>query len=136
MDIIPANPSHLIDFVSRDNEAIWKDHYENSELTFVAVSEGEILAVAGFIECFPGCYSIWASFSDMARGNSVSLVKKMEEVLPKIVDKLKIFRLQAYVLADNHEYNKFIRLFGFELEGRIRKATPLKEDMFLYSRIW
>ena len=97
--------------------------------------EGEVAACAGLVFVTDGIYSLWAIVGDNARGHGGETVSFTGVDWRQLSHILDIHRIQATARADSPEYNRYLQLFGFELEGTARMATPDKDDLNMYGRV-
>lgn len=91
------------------------------------------------------CVVLLTNFS--RRNVDVNIAIESDKVRPKatiemfnrvfglIFDKLKVVRATGLVSVANLQSQKATPKFGFKLEGRMRKALPNDEDIFIYGML-
>ena len=97
--------------------------------------DGNALMCFGISNPEHGISTLWSYISDDARGHGLQIVKFARPRIAAAMKALELRRLQAIVRADKPEYERFIKLFGFEFEGRIRRVTTDNKDVLMFSRI-
>lgn len=136
MDVRLTIPGDSHNINTRKDEDFAQYSIQNSEVSITGVINGKVVAMGGFCHCYPGCDHLWAIISDDLRGHGCFAVRGFKRAIENVAKNRELFRLQSYVDPKKHEYRRFIELLGFEVEGFIRKGTPLKENRLLYARIW
>ena len=94
-----------------------------------------VIGSCGIKTDIDGVGTIWAFFSEEARGEGRKILRFMWQRLDEAFRDVGYYRLQACVSVDRPEYAKFIEMIGFQAEGLMRNATPDKRSVWLYSRV-
>jgi len=133
--LYPYVQGDVYDIEVREGDDINDGIQENAGPSWTLKDEGEVLACFGICNIYGGVGTAWAFVSDKARHHGASLPKAMIAKLKECFDVMKFHRLQTVVRIDSKEYQRFVELIGFQREGLLRKATPSKQDVFLYSMV-
>jgi len=118
----------------RAGDALGGNLADNDELAWTMMEGDEVLACGGIFTIEKGIGFLWAYISDEAKGHGRSLIMHSRRMVAGAV-KNGCFRVQAVVRADKPEYERFIELVGLSKEGLMRKATPERNDLFMYAKI-
>ncbi len=97
--------------------------------------DGRPIACGGIVHIGGGVGVVWVQATDEVRGHGLKLCKFARKAVHVAFARMKFHRIQATVRTDRPEYCRWAELMGFEREGLMRKATPSKEDVFLYARV-
>jgi len=95
----------------------------------------KVLACAGVTIYWEGMGEVWLCTSKYWEDYKKEAVIWTRWVLDFLQDENKLRRIQADVVADNAEANRYIRHFGFHLEALMRNYDVLGRDCIRYSRI-
>ena len=133
--LYPYVQGDLYEIDMRAGDDIGDEVREHPGPSWTLKDEGEVLACFGICNIYGGVGTAWAFVSDKARHHGASLPKAMIAKLKECFDVMKFHRLQTVVRPDMKEYLRFVELIGFEREGLMRKATPRKQDVLLYSMV-
>ena len=95
--------------------------------------DGEIAAVGGVIPLYKGVGTLWSYVSDRMRGHGVELVRFLRREIPIVMKNLGLHRLHVTVQCHLDEYVQFSRLLGFEIESRMKAASPDGRDMYMMA---
>lgn len=100
--------------------------------------DGDIVAVGGVIDFWPGVGEVWLMLTKQAKKHDIfglialtAIEKKMNELIAAH----KLRRAEAQARVDFPEAIKMIKAFGFEYEGTRREYTPDGVDMNFYSKL-
>jgi RimJ/RimL family protein N-acetyltransferase len=96
---------------------------------------GRVLACLGVVEEAPRIAALWMMASEQARGHGLKMRKFGNMLLDMLFFDLGYHRVQVIVRVDRPEYQRWAEMFGFEKEGRMRKALPNGDDVLLYARV-
>lgn len=114
----------------------WAEIAERRELSVTCETEtGEILCCFGLNILWDGVGEIWAAFTNKVVDYQKEITIHTAMILDSIQESFHLVRLQAHVLADVPESNRFLKHYGFQLEGRMKKYNPYGLDENLYARI-
>lgn len=96
---------------------------------------GRPIGCGGFFTISEGVGMVWVILSDEVRGHGKKLCQFARDATQIAFEEMGWHRIQSAVRCDKPEYQRWAELMGFEKEGRLRKATPDKVDLFLYARV-
>lgn len=114
----------------------WAEIADGKELSITCETEGgEIICCFGVNILWDGVGEIWAAFTNKVSEYRKEIVINAGMVIDEIQKKFSLVRLQAHCLADVPESNRFLKHYGFQLEGRMKKYNPYGLDENLYARI-
>jgi hypothetical protein len=97
---------------------------------FTAESQGEIVAVAGLIEQWPGCMRAYAFLGEHAGRNMVTLTRGIQ----KYFREHPVRRIEAAVECSFEAGVRWARMLGFQYEGRMT-AYWNDRDAYLFARV-
>ncbi len=106
--------------------------------SFTCLFDGDIVAVGGVIDFFPGVGEVWLMLTKQARKEGVFgiiAITAIEKKMNELIVEHKLWRTEANVRTDFPQAIKMIKAFGFEYEGRKRQCTPDRCDMEIYAKI-
>ncbi len=99
--------------------------------SFTALQGDTVLCCAGVIRAWPGRALAWALISQSAGPYFVQLTRAMQRYMDLIPDR----RVEAVVDSGFDQGHRWLRLLGFQHEGRLRLYTPDGRDVDLYARL-
>lgn len=104
--------------------------------TYIIEEEGVALCAFGamFEWGNSGACEVW--FNLIEKRRVFNLVRIIKRVLPKLVRKHKVTRMQAIVRSGSKANNRFVKFMGFENEtpNGMKNKLPNDETAYLYSR--
>lgn len=95
---------------------------------------GEALAVIGGFVTYR-TVNIWAAVSKLVRDYPKGYHKVLGQEIDLLFKEHDILRVQSVLFADNAKAIKQHRLWGFEVEGLLRKAGPNGEDQLIMAKV-
>ena len=142
MQILPFKISHGLEIKVRAEETIksnkefreWLKSLKNAGNCFTALYENEIIICGGVRVILPHVGEAWVICSECIKKYTRELYKYSRIVIENIIEKERLYRVQAYVKADWKDAISFIENLGFELEGLVRKYIN-GENYYLYARV-
>lgn len=101
------------------------------ELSFAALDEQRVLAVAGITEIWQGRAQCWAMLAGGLGRHFVQIHRAVQRAL----DMSDYRRIETYVDSGFAEGHRWIKMLGFTHEGRARAYSPEGRDCDLYARV-
>ena len=80
--------------------------------------------------------SLWAAASEAVSKYAIGYHKALLKEIARVVEKYDLVRIQSMINADNEKALKQHLSMGFEIEGRLRRSSPLGKDELLLARIF
>lgn len=108
--------------------------YEKSGPCYTGFVDGEVIACAGVHLLWPGCGEAWAVVTPKVYDNPLFFHRAVKNLLQHIINKHKLYRVQATVLDGFARGMKWLEVLGFECEGLMRKYLN-DEDHWRYARV-
>ena len=108
------------------------------ESTHTYIFDGEIVAVGGIIDYYPGVGEAWLMLTKQSRKHGIFGIVAfgaIEKHLNKQIADHKIRTCTASARADFPEAITMLEALGFEYEGTRREFTPDFCDLNIYSRL-
>lgn len=97
-----------------------------------AVEEGErVFGVGGIVRHHAHCGEAWTLLAADA-GPVMPIIHRLAK---GVLDASPLRRVHAYADPNFWPAQRWLRLLGFELEGRCRAVTPEGRDMLLFARV-
>lgn len=107
--------------------------------TYTIIFENAIVAVGGLQMKWPGVGLLWLILTADCKKNGIYgmiALNAIQNKMNELIEKNNLWRAEAAIRTDFPAAIKMITSFGFQREGTMRKYTPDKSDVFLYSRIF
>ena len=98
---------------------------------YSAVVDGVVIACAGLIPQWPGRAVAWALISGSAGSQFVGVHRAVRRAL----DVHQFRRIETGVTSEFDAGHRWVRMLGFEREGRMRAYTPDGRDCDLYALV-
>ena len=131
MEYVKANPL----------EGAVKDYPDmpiDPKTSYTALWDGKIVGVGGAAMLWESNWEFWLILSkDSNRAGAHGLVAfdAIRKKIDEIIEDNNIVRAQATARLDNPKAIDMLIWLGFENEGRLRKYTPDRCDVFRFARI-
>lgn len=106
--------------------------------SYTALWDGKIVGVGGISMLWKGVGELWLILTkDSNREGAHGLVAfdAIRKKIDEIIEENDIVRAQATARLDNPKAIDMLVWLGFENEGRLRKYTPDRCDVFRFARI-
>lgn len=138
IDLIPARPEMARVFRVQEAQQLLGQvpteeklavHIDNG-LAMAVVSGSRILAVGGILDVWENYGKAWGLLADDLNGNMAPIHRIVERVLT--VSPLR--RIEAQVAVDHRAGQRWVRMLGFQHEGRMR-AFFNDQDYDLFARV-
>jgi hypothetical protein len=137
---IPYHPNHaaMINFVEEESSQNYMPPGIRREwmvpgLSYSAIKDGKVVACFGLLPLFGERALAWAMF-DKDIGKSFVSVSKRARFMMEEQLRYNFSRIEAYVDTSYPQAKRLVELWGFELEG-IMKKFDNEKDYFLYARV-
>jgi hypothetical protein len=111
-------------------EAYAKELAKSGPVFTATDKEGEIVAVAGLVEQWPGCLRAYAFLGEHAGRHMITLTRSVKRYLRDF----PVRRVEAAVECSFAEGIRWAKLLGFEQEGLMR-AYWNDRDAYLFARV-
>lgn len=95
----------------------------------------EVIMLMGVWELWKGNWECWSMPSDKARGHAFEIVKLTRGILHQLEQRSDVKRFTALSREDKGEYNRWLKLLGFDVEYRQKQAYDGKLDVIGYRRL-
>jgi hypothetical protein len=113
-----------------------KSRYGSSDsIMYTILDDDSVIGVLGLTLSYVHCASVWSVLSKKIRKYPKGYHKLTKQLLDEYQVSCEIDRLQVTVDADNEKALKQNKLWGFEVEGLMRKAGPNGKDQYLLARV-
>jgi hypothetical protein len=89
--------------------------------------------MGGICPVWTGCGEVWMFGSELLYKHLKFSVRFMKGFMATVTTQLELDRLQCAVLASRPELHNFVKHFGFESEGLMRKYGPDGQDYVRYA---
>lgn len=129
-EIVDCEPKHALLFT--DDIASTEINLTEG-LAFTALYHGDPIACAGIRFLWPGVAEAWLLIGPKIREHTIFVYKSTKRYLNDLMDKHKIWRMQAYCRADYPEAINFLYHLGFEVEGKAKRYSPDGTDAYSMS---
>lgn len=93
--------------------------------------EGAVLGVGGIVRHHEQMGEAWTLLSPAAGAH----MRRIHRVVAGVLERCELRRVQAFADPDFWPAQRWLRLLGFEHEGRCRAVTPEGRDMLLFARV-
>jgi len=100
-------------------------------LAWTAEHDGRVLAIAGIAPQWENRALAWALISDEAGSH----FKTIHRAVSRFLDVCEYRRVEANVDVGFEAGDRWMKLLGFEYEGRLKAFRPDGADMLMYARI-
>lgn len=139
MIIIPFEPEHLELIELQESQKLFKERFKNEYAShlidsgpcYSAIEDGIVYACAGVSIQWDNRAIVWSLLSkDVGRHFT-----RIHKAAFRLMDMVSIRRIEAHVDPDFPEAHRWIKMLGFEFEGRMKAFSPYGDDMDLYARI-
>lgn len=140
MKIVPFEPDHLKTLLLQPSQVMLQPTlsdptYATSLYTagpaYSLVGDDEVLACSGLIPQWENRAIAWALIGKEAGRHFLMIHRAVRNA----IDLHRYRRIETAVAADFEQGHRWMRMLGFELEGRMRAYTPDGRDCDLYARI-
>ena len=108
---------------------------DNGAAYTILTPDGSIICCFGVQVLWAGVGEVWATFTDLLKQYKKEAVIHTGWLLDNMQESLELWRIQADVIADAEESNRYIKHYGFIAEGTMQKYNPWGLDVIRYSRI-
>lgn len=99
-------------------------------------ADGELIAVSGFTECWPGVADAVALIDRRkAAGSGRQLASVFRAMIPEVMAKHSIHRVQATSEPADRASRVFLRAIGYTYESTMVAAAPDQSDMLMFALI-
>lgn len=141
MDIVPLQAEHLlhIDLQEKQKHVAerckLKEYREAlaNQLSWVAIADGKIIAIAGIVSYEDGVGIGWALLSKHFKKYAVRITRAIKKYLYNLVNIEKRYhRIEIHVDTTFKEAVRWAPLLGLEYESTRKKASPYRQDMQVY----
>jgi RimJ/RimL family protein N-acetyltransferase len=102
-----------------------------NDWAFTGMVGDRIIACAGAVEVWPGRAALWSLLAEDAGRHFVSLHRAVTGFLIAAPWR----RMEATVDVDFEAGQRWVRMLGFEHEGRLRGYTPDGRDQDLFAKV-
>ena len=144
-----GTPSRWVEPYREEHSKIIETGYERAiewekvepEFAYTALCQGESgetsgLVVGGVSPLWPGVGQIWVIFGVNALEHRFFVHKMCIKYLDVLAKKHKFWRIQATIPCLSHANLSWAESFGFELESEMKSFGPLREDHFMYRKLY
>jgi len=102
-------------------------------LSWSFYDDNALVACGGFVQLWFGVYEAWVHVLDYDTFLSykICLIKKFR----REISQLDYHRLQATVNEKTINYQKFMHLLGFTVEGTLKFYGPTKDNHIMFARV-
>lgn len=97
---------------------------------------GELIAVSGFTECWPGVADAVALVDrEKAAGSGPQLARAFRQMIPEVMELYGIHRSQATSEPADRASRVFLRSIGYVYESTMVAAAPDGSDLLMFALI-
>jgi hypothetical protein len=101
----------------------------------VMLDDDEPIAIIGLVPMYGKVAEAWTIISEHAlRNHLISLIRKIRGEIEKRMSDGLYRRIQAVCLVTD-EHADWMEALGFQIEGVLRSAAPLGEDLYICGRV-
>lgn len=138
IDVIPARPD-MADLIRLNREQLRfgaaptpaaLKSYIDAGLALAAVDQGEVLAIVGYREIWPGRAVAWGLLGETIGARMVPIVRGIH----RFFRSCPLQRVEAEIAVEHEQAVRWIELLGFEREG-VMRAYWQGKDFYLYARV-
>lgn len=97
---------------------------------------GEVIAVIGYSQLWPGVIEIWAVTSPDIEKYPISFTRGLQRFLQELVKNNKLKRIQVTVRQSFSQSIKLFAHLGFEVEATMKSYGPTGENYILMARVF
>lgn len=144
--IVNWQPAHLymceLNEFDRDNLELFEGYrdylqaYAEAGIAYSAVVEGEIYAMFGVFQLWPGTAEAWLIPSRKIDRKAIALHRGSLAFFEHAANEMHIKRLQFTVHTRNERADRWAQRCYFKREGLLRNYGPDGSDYFMYARIF
>lgn len=95
-----------------------------------------LLMILGMNFLWDGCAQVWALPSHEARGHARYMVESARVLMDVVAKKYRIHRYHTLIHPNLYENIKWIKLLGFQPESVLRSASPTKDNLIMYAKLY
>jgi len=135
LNIVQLSPEHVqnietdFDFSFYHRELLCKECING-----YAVTLGDtVVAIGGVSILWEGVGEGWFIIGNIGKLFPTRLARLVKNMITKLIEENKLFRLQASVCKNDKKAVRFIRWLKFEEEGIMKKFGPDGVDYFRYA---
>lgn len=140
----PFKLDHLMNLGELPNEPRYREHrmwpswvqdMRDSDIVRSLFVDYHLVAVCGVSEEYPGVAEVWAAFNAQGlQKYAKSVTRATGQWFDWVQDTRKYWRLFAIVL-DRDVNVRYLRHYGFEVEGILHHHDPFGNDMVVMGRV-
>lgn len=144
--IIHWQPSHLymceLNDFDKENLTMFDDYqdylqtYAASGSAFTALGDGEVYAMFGIWQLWPGVAEAWLIPSGKISRKTIAMHRASLKFFEYSAEKMQIKRLQFTVHTQNVQADRWAKRCYFDKEGLLHKYGPDGSDYWMYARIF
>lgn len=149
MQRIDFRPEHAIELAKRAAQSVpkalrdklnfqkWDEVQRESQgESFTGLDGNALIISAGVIWSWYGCCRVWAILAQGITHRQMLWIHREALCwLDRLQQDASCLRLETTAQAAQEPANRWLRMLGFECEGRLRCYDSAGQDHFLYSRI-
>ncbi len=141
LKVVPFDKDHLSILQLRDFELNKLEYiqkhvaiYEQG-IGYSLFDDDKLICCAGVLFLCDGVGEVWIMCDICVKHYIRELYSYVKLYLGRMIERYKLHRVQAHVLADYEAGQRFLSRMAFEKEGLLKKYDQHKEDYFLYARV-
>jgi hypothetical protein len=133
---------HLDFFKPRDDfEDIQRDMQDNMSNPMMdmvtVVHNNQILCISGCTELRAGVGEVWLLVDEAFKYHRIRFVRAVKTLMEEyLVKERRFYRLQMAIDASINERQRWAEYLGFEKEGLMKAYDTLRNDHYLYARVF
>lgn len=140
MIIVPFKPEHLANIMLQPSQMVFQPTLQDPQYgqmlatagpAYAAVEGDAVFACAGLIPQWENRAVAWALISSAA-GRHFTIIHR---AVLRTFELHPFRRIETGVNADFEQGHRWLRMLGFQREGRMRAYTPDGHDCDLYARV-
>lgn len=141
LQVIPFNKEHLELLQLRDFEADKSEYIQKHAAGYEQgpgysfYDDDKLIFCGGVLFLWAGVGELWIICDICVKYYIRELYFYAKLYLGRVIERYKLHRVQAHVLANYKPGQRFLRRMGFREEGLLEKYDWHKEDYCLYARI-
>jgi hypothetical protein len=141
-EMIPFEPWHLTAILGReeianDLETVrlfgMAQDYLRQGPAYSIVTDEDILWCGGMLILWPGVAEAWAVPSLSALDYPVTVHRLIYRMVDRVKESLHLRRIQCSVVHGYKQSRKWVKMFGFCFEGKMRNYGPDGETHYRYA---
>lgn len=113
----------------------WAKKHEINGIAWSGFAEGHLVAAGGVHFYWPGVGEAWTFMTSSLHKYRFSVHKHVYRLLNDIINRHKLYRVQAVINASHQAALDWIEALGFEKEGLMKKYGPDGQDYYMYGRV-